>query len=649
MSWVDDTIKRVRDFDRSRPRSTQTAVGWSEVGGCRAALGFRLREDFVTDDPDTWAAQRGTALHEYLAPILAEPGDRVEMETEYRGIPGHADLVGPDYVTDLKTTTLATAKLWAADHSLLHPKLIQANGYGAGLIDAGELPADSRVRLLVIPVDGKFADWWGYEETFNRALADEGAARLDEVRERMARGEALPKDKPYAFCRDWCLAGETEVVTANGIFPIRELAGSSHSLLVPSSHGHGQWQSCEVRSLGQQPLIAITLRRLKTSKTIYATADHRWVAKDGAILRTADLRAGRQLRSIRRNSTTELAEVPFAVAQGFVYGDGSLPGAPGTAVSLPLYDNSPKPKSMLGYFAAHDVRRVARDDQSGGDGWLVPMLPRTWKAAPDLNETRSFLVSWLAGYIAADGSVSAAGQTTISSSRRECLDLVRSVCAITGIGYSPVQVRSRIGYGQTEPSNLYSVALRTRDLPEWVFKHEHHQQRAGLARDKKAHDLAWVVESVSATDRVEEVFCAMVPGANAFALADELLTRNCPFFSLCRTSDDPKAGEPITDPELIAAIAAYGEATKQQTALKKQKDGLAAIIRGLRGSTPEWRISLGAGGDPSWELDEDWIRADYASRGEDVPVIEKPGSAPRMTVTRIEQKAATTTGETNAA
>jgi hypothetical protein len=204
MTWIEQTVKRVRDFDAARPRSLQRAVGWSEVGGCRAAIGFRLDGAFTTDDTDTWAAQRGTAIHEYLGPVLGGPGVRIEVETSYRGIPGHADIVEPDAVTDIKTTTLANSKLWAGDQSLLYPKRVQAHGYAAGLVDAGGLPAGCTVRLLVVPVDGTFADWWAYEEPFDRSLADEGADRLEWVRARMAAGEALPKDKPYAFCEKWC-------------------------------------------------------------------------------------------------------------------------------------------------------------------------------------------------------------------------------------------------------------------------------------------------------------------------------------------------------------------------------------------------------------------------------------------------------------
>ena len=312
MSFLDEIIKLARDHDASRPRSVQQSVGWSEVGGCRAYLGYRLEGAWASDETDSWAAQRGTAIHEYLERIITGPGVRTEIDTEYRGIPGHADIVTETAVWDLKTTSKASSRLWASDPSLLRQKRVQAHGYAAGLVDAGELPADATVGLIIIPVDGMFADWWAYEEPFDRDLADEGADRLDQVRALMAAGEPLPRDKPLNWCRNWC-----------------------------------------------------------------------------------------------------------------------------------------------------------------------------------------------------------------------------------------------------------------------------------------------------------------------------------PFVSMCRTPDDAEAGEEITDPELAAAVARYGETTKQISALYKDKDGLADMIRGLRGTAGEWRISLSRPGEPKPVIDEDWIKADYAARGEDIPMTTKPGSAPRLSVTRL--------------
>lgn len=207
MSFLDDVIKRVKDYDASRPRSLQAEPGWSEVGGCRAYLGFRLDGAWASDEPDGWGATRGTAIHKLLETILAgEPGFRTEVTTRYRGILGHADLllIDEESVTDWKTTKLANSRLWQQKPESLWEKRVQVHGYAAGLVADGELPETAKVRLAVVPVDGTFADWWCYEEQFDRSVADWGADRLDEVRERMAAGEPLPKDQQYAFCQDWC-------------------------------------------------------------------------------------------------------------------------------------------------------------------------------------------------------------------------------------------------------------------------------------------------------------------------------------------------------------------------------------------------------------------------------------------------------------
>lgn len=319
--FLDGIIKHVRDYDASRPRSLQAEPGWSEVGGCRAYLGFRLDGAWESDETDSWGATRGTAVHKYLEAIFdGMPGFRTEVTTSYRGIPGHADLVLIDdtSVTDWKTTKLVNSRLWQSSPEVLWEKRVQANGYAAGLIESGELPESALVRIAVLPVDGTFADWWCWEETFNRTIADWGADRLDRVRADQAAGNHLPKDKPYAYCREWCT-----------------------------------------------------------------------------------------------------------------------------------------------------------------------------------------------------------------------------------------------------------------------------------------------------------------------------------FFSLCRSQDDPDAAEEITDPEYAAAIAAYGEATQQVTALGKEKDRLADLIRGLRGTAGEWRISMSKAGETKTVLDEGAVRAEYSARGVAVPQTEKPGSAPRLNVTRIRRKDAT--------
>lgn len=80
-----------------------------------------------------------------------------------------------------------------------------------------------------------------------------------------------------------CLAGETEVVTRDGLRPIRELAGSTVELLVPKLLPDGTLS--EVGAFVEAPVRAFGVQRLWRgdlvahgggTKTVYATRDHRW-------------------------------------------------------------------------------------------------------------------------------------------------------------------------------------------------------------------------------------------------------------------------------------------------------------------------------------------------------------------------------------
>lgn len=208
--YLEATIKAVRAADEQRPRSRQVAVGWSDLGGCRAAIGYQLQDTWPSDEPDTWGAIRGTALH---APILtarkaALPHLLHEVEVTYRGVPGHADEVDPDEnsVTDVKTTTLGVSIVWRRDPEALRGKRIQVHGYAAGLLEAGVLdPARPViVRLIVAPVDGRFSDWWVHEESYDQDLADDGINRLYAVKAALVRGEHPPRDEPYQWCERFC-------------------------------------------------------------------------------------------------------------------------------------------------------------------------------------------------------------------------------------------------------------------------------------------------------------------------------------------------------------------------------------------------------------------------------------------------------------
>ncbi len=315
----------------------------------------------------------------------------------------------------------------------------------------------------------------------------------------------------------YCLAGETEVLTYDGIRPIRELAGATHKVLGI----HANWVEAPFRSFGVQPLMKITLGRNRQVKEIFATPEHRWFVRSGKAGQqrreqvTEQLRTGDRLCfTFPRNAIQRTRPSPFGIAQGFTFGDGTRFARGSRALICP-----PKDSAMLKWFPNSFT------SESQGN-LLVHDLPAFFKKLPDVEESRSYLYGWLAGYFAADGCVASDGTVILNSARRENLDFVRTLCARLGIATYGVTEQLREGFPGRQPSSLYRVHLVNEDLTEDFFLLPEHLERFRNAT-KGFSRRGWVVKAVETTDRVEEVFCAEVEDGHAFVLADNILTGNC--------------------------------------------------------------------------------------------------------------------------
>lgn len=313
-----------------------------------------------------------------------------------------------------------------------------------------------------------------------------------------------------------CFGGETEVLTWAGVRPIGKLAGDTHRLMTT----RGQWIDAEVRSFGRQRLRTVTLRRNGREQVIRATPDHRWLltARDKKAVRTNynvserttdQLRAGDRMASAFRRSvfanTPALAPSPFGIAHGFVFGDGTT--AKGSAAA---YFVGVKDEALRSYFPGAKGRR-----ESG--------LPFFFKQPPPIGEAPGYLLGWLSGYFAADGRVSSDGAVEINSARREHLEAVELVCLHLGIATYGITSVMRQGYGKVA-TPLYSLRLARRDLAPEFFILPDHRQRFDVPDYEQ---LTWEVVSVEDDGDEDEVFCAIVPGTEAFALVGNVLTGNC--------------------------------------------------------------------------------------------------------------------------
>lgn len=314
------------------------------------------------------------------------------------------------------------------------------------------------------------------------------------------------------------VAGETLVKTYDGERPISELSGGKHLLM----DGRGEWVQSEVISSGVHPLLKVTLIRNGRERVVYATAEHRWLIRpngssSGLVERTSATLAPRDripsIWGMKRTGRTTLSRV--GVMAGFVYGDGSRTWHGAVANFC-----GSKDEALLSYFDGYLVHRY------GDVAKVIAGLPRSWKDLPSLDEGASYLYGWLAGYFAADGCVADDGHATMSSASLPSLRHVVAICERLGIATWGVTSAERHGYGPRSVMHTLSFRASTMD-PEFFLIDEHrerHEQARGRRRNERTH---WWVKSIEETDRVEEVYCAIVPTTHSFVLEGNILTGNC--------------------------------------------------------------------------------------------------------------------------
>lgn len=324
-----------------------------------------------------------------------------------------------------------------------------------------------------------------------------------------------------------CFGGETRYVTRDGVKTLAETAGTTQWVLTGSTddpHG-GFWMEAPVKELGEQELWEVTLKRNRRTKVIRATSGHRWlVRRPDRVVVTQDLKKGQRLAHLRARQF-DLAPDHEGIRMGFVFGDGTIQQRDaGTYGAVTLWGAK---RQLAKYFDEIAVRAYETQTDNGVEGLRYTSGMKGYtKTSPALHETPEYLLGWLMGLFAADGSVTRAGQVSLSSSSLETLEHVRDVATVLGIGTYEPHTKMRKGYG-AEPTALHTMDFMAEDLkPEFFLRDD---QRARVKLDGKPARIGWTVQSVRPTGKVEPVYCVRAHDTNAFVLEDNLLTGNCPF------------------------------------------------------------------------------------------------------------------------
>ena len=315
-----------------------------------------------------------------------------------------------------------------------------------------------------------------------------------------------------------CLAGETKVLTQTGRVEIAALSGTTVPILTRRS----QWLPATFKSYGTQRLWKISLSRNRVKKQIYATDGHRWFVKGrkDAVL-TTDLQIGRTLQSAFPKQCGDWTLDPEGVRHGIIFGDGSMYKQIYGTINL----HGEKDVQLRTWFPnqKHHVH-----EREGGKLYLRVYGGRAFermKTLPSITAPASYLLGFLAGYIAADGHVAKDGTVMLNSANAQTLESVRDIATTLGIATYGRTTLLRKGYGSSN-SALHRIHFVTSTLNEDLFLLNEAKRR--YATNRKAFDrLHWTIRAVEMSDRFETVYCAEVPGEHAFALDDNILTGNC--------------------------------------------------------------------------------------------------------------------------
>lgn len=182
-----------------------------------------------------------------------------------------------------------------------------------------------------------------------------------------------------------CVSSETPILTKEGYQRIEDVVGRD----VEVWNGEG-WARVIPYAAGEGQLQRV---RLSDGTYLDCTENHRWVI-DGEFVQTKDLKAGDKLTKFDMPVVGEYGGDTNneAYSQGFYSGDGNG-GYEYSWVYIPKYPCIPR---LIGKVGEEDFSNSRRTWKHG------PMIDKTWVP---LNQSLDYRLSWLAGLLDADGSV----------------------------------------------------------------------------------------------------------------------------------------------------------------------------------------------------------------------------------------------------
>lgn len=190
----DDLTRIIKWADRNSPRSKQTEIGASELGGdCFRRLGYRIAEvPHANTGTDPWPAIVGTAVHIWMEQAIrhweARDGVQERFRTEMLVRPssvvkGHTDLYDIPFNAVVDYKTAGTEKMRElrklGEEAVPVDYIQQVQLYGLGHVRAGRRV--DTVCLVFLPRAGWLSGMWVWSAPYDEAVALAALDRLNRV------------------------------------------------------------------------------------------------------------------------------------------------------------------------------------------------------------------------------------------------------------------------------------------------------------------------------------------------------------------------------------------------------------------------------------------------------------------------------------
>lgn len=331
-----------------------------------------------------------------------------------------------------------------------------------------------------------------------------------------------------------CFRAGTGVITRQGVTPIEKLCEFTSGVEI--LNGNGDWEFAKFNPYGISQLWKILLTRDFETKEIYATGNHEWFIKQRKFPRkTEELHVGDYLEGVISNPRT-FKIIPDAVIHGIIYGDGTRntvysrcrinknksicnknrPLHITYTVRIPKFN---KKKVLLPFFQKDTHWHISDTIIRGKSYWIVQShkfdITHNYKMLPSTDLGRDYLMSFLAGYFACDGSIDL---MRLYSSKVEDLQCVHDLFIWCGVSVRDINITKRVTNYLINAIGA-ELFIYPNSLPDEFFIVDE-------PRHKSYSRVRWKVVSVEPTDIYEPVYCCRTT-TNSFVLAGNILTHNC--------------------------------------------------------------------------------------------------------------------------